>query len=432
MNITLRNWGNYPAIAADELLLERTSPTLPQQPGWIPRGLGRSYGDSATANQVVNSLLCNRFLAFDPQTGVMTAEGGVSYDDLLQVCLPHGWFPPVTPGTKFVTMGGAFASDVHGKNHHGEGSFANHTLAIDLLLPQGEMVHCSPSENAHLFWATAGGMGLTGVILSVTLQLKRVTSAFIQQKALKYSNLSEVFAGFGSHPEYTYSVAWIDTVASGKGLGRSILLLGEHCDDPRGFESHPNPKLDIPLDFPPGILNRLTISAFNFLYYNKMMSREKNGVLHYNPYFYPLDAINRWNRIYGKKGFTQYQFVVPHQDAQQVVAEVLHTCRKAGFGSFLSVLKTMGAANDGWLSFPMEGVTLTLDFPISQRLFPLLDRLDEIVLAAGGRLYLTKDVRLNAASFRKMYPRAGEFSALLDEINPGRRVYSRQAARLEL
>jgi FAD/FMN-containing dehydrogenase len=416
--------------------------SLPQG-NWIARGMGRCYGDSALGDTMLSSRQMNRLLHFEAETGILTCEAGVTYDDILQVFVPRGWFPPVTPGTKFVSMGGALASDVHGKNHHSEGSFIDHVLDFWLLLPTGERLLCSRTQHAAIFWATAGGMGLTGYILSLRLQLKRVANSYIRQRAIKVGTLSEIIELFTAHTAATYSVAWIDTLQTGKNLGRSLLLLGEHAtaDDlaahPRALAQpqslHPKkPLLTIPLDFPTFALNTWSIGAFNQLFYHKNLRQDATTLLHYNPYFYPLDAIHQWNKIYGKRGFTQYQFVVPFAAGEEAIRRVLLRCKAAGFASFLSVLKAFGAGNLSPLSFPMAGLTLTLDFPISAALFPFLDELDSIVLAYGGRVYLTKDVRIGRETLEKMYPRIDEFRALRQQLDPQQRIQSLQSRRLGL
>ena len=319
----------------------------------------------------------------------------------------------MTPGTKFITVGGAVASDIHGKNHHTEGTFSNHLHWIDLLTADKGIVRCSKHENADLFWATCGGMGLTGIIVRACFSLKRVETAYIRQKSIKAKNLDHILDLLEEYGHYTYSVAWIDCLSRGNSLGRSILLLGEHAlmDDlsekqkKQPFRTHKTSPLFIPFDFPSFTLNRLSVSAFNFLFYNKTRSGIRESVIHYDPYYYPLDVIHHWNRIYGKRGFTQYQFVIPMEGGREGMKRILKKVTESGESSFLSVLKIFGKEKQRGLLFPTEGYTLTLDFPITKSVFRLLDELDRMVTELGGKVYLTKDVRLGPETFAKMYPK---------------------------
>lgn len=439
----LSNWGNYPVIDAIEIAPSETSAVYKAVEGkknWIGRGMGRCYGDSSLAELSISALKMNRFLAFDAKTGILTCETGVTYADLLEIFVPKGWFPPVTPGTKFVSMGGAVASDVHGKNHHIEGSFSQHTLSFVLMLASGNIITCSRQENTDIFWATFGGMGLTGIILQVTFRLKKIETSFIKAESIKAKNLAEILRLLHDFETATYTVAWIDCTTSGSSMGRSILMKGEHASlenlkntkyvaNPLGIPQKLN--LTVPFYFPSFALNRLTVGAFNFAYYNKQFSKEIALIQDYDSFFYPLDVIHHWNRIYGKRGFTQYQFVVPKAAGYEGMKKILELVVKAGMASFLAVLKTFGK-QDNLLSFPIEGYTLTLDFPIVPRLFPLLDSLDEIVAGYGGRIYLTKDVRLSAEMFAKMYPKLPEFQAILRKIDPENTIQSLQSNRLRI
>ncbi len=435
----ISNWGNYPKVQHSEIA-PGPQVSVPSDATWIARGMGRCYGDSSLGEVMVSSRRLDRMLAFDPSTGVLTCEAGVTYEDLLTTFAPRGWFPPVTPGTKFVSLGGAIASDVHGKNHHAEGSISDHVSSFDLLLPTGDIVTCSREETPDLFLATTGGMGLTGMILRVTLQLKNIETTAIKFEYIKARNLQEILSLIEEFNETTYSVAWIDTLAGGKRQGRSILMKGEHASlaDVRGsaWEEEPfrlpkKPPLLVPFHFPSWVLNPLTMSAFNQLYYHKQRKRVKTGLTDYDGFFYPLDSIHHWNRIYGKKGFTQYQFVVPASHAATAISEVLSHMKKHRMGSFLSVLKMLGPSS-GYLAFPMQGYTLTLDFPISKWLFPFLDELDEIVLRSEGRLYLTKDVRMKPDMLEATYPQLHKFRAVRDRVDPEKHIRSLQAERLGL
>lgn len=426
----IAGWGNYPEIETQSFGFDsrqRFGKILAKDFSGIARGLGRSYGDSSLAKQTIDMIPHSHFLNFDRETGVIDCEAGVSLEEILDVSVPAGWFLPVTPGTKFVTVGGAIASDVHGKNHHKEGAFSDYVLSMQMLLGNGEVVTCSPTENRDLFCATSGGMGLTGVILAAQVQLKPIQSAMIDQLAIKTKDLNETLDLFDEHNEATYSVAWIDCVTK-KNMGRSVLLLGEHAKQGE-LKNNDGLKLNVPFQMPSFLLNSLSVSAFNKLYYWKHKKKQES-LIHYDPFFYPLDSIHNWNRVYGKKGFTQYQFVVPKKDGHAVMKRILSQIVNSKRGSFLAVLKSFGPGNNNPLSFPMEGYTLALDFKIQKSLFPFLEKLDQEVLAAGGRVYLTKDVRMSADTFAKSYPRLDEFLAVRKKYHADGVFYSEQSKRL--
>lgn len=436
----ISNWGNYPLMEVEwkEASQINDSKLIKGIHGHaIARGLGRCYGDSALSNTVVSTLKLNKFIAFDPESGVLECESGVSFEDILNTFVPRGFFLPVTPGTKFITVGGAIASDIHGKNHHSEGTFSSHVLGINILLSSGEMAHCSPSENRELFDATCGGMGLTGIIVSAIFKLKKIESSFIRQQTVICKNLDEIIEAFEIHEKATYSVAWIDCMMKGKNLGRSVLMPGEHLTHNHeagyGLKLHKKSKLNIPFYFPSVALNSISVKAFNFLYYNKAKISGDTSIVHYEPYFYPLDAVLNWNRIYGSRGFTQYQFVIPKEAGKEGLPKILKKITESGLGSFLAVLKLFGKQNQhNPILFPMEGYTLALDFPITGKLFPLLDELDTLVADYGGRIYLTKDVRLKPEMFRKMYPEADRFIETARKFNPGFMFSSSQSERLKI
>lgn len=423
MKTEVTNWGKYPIKKAE--LIAPSSPSgfiIPSgSHPFIARGMGRCYGDSALSEGIVSTLNWNKLLHFSPESGLLICESGVTFEDIIQVFLPKGFFLPVTPGTKFITVGGAIASDIHGKNHHSEGTFSKHVEWLEILTPQGNRARCSRSENAELFNATCGGMGLTGIITQVAFRLKKVETAYIRQKTVKAKNLDHLLDLFEENKDYTYSVSWADCLSKGNKLGRGILYLGEHAsllELPEKLRRHPfkihNPgKLSVPFDFPSFALNPLTVKAFNFLYYHKAPGRPFENVVHYDPYFYPLDAILHWNRIYGKRGFTQYQFVIPMEGGREGMKKILGEIADSGQGSFLAVLKVFGKEEARHLLFPSEGYTLALDFPVSEKVFRLLDRLDAMVTDLGGKIYLTKDVRLKSETFRNMYP-VDEFKPFMD------------------
>jgi decaprenylphospho-beta-D-ribofuranose 2-oxidase len=430
----LHGWGRYPIEEAQMAMpLSAADCTTALQAGGpiIARGLGRSYGDSSLAPQVVSTRYLDHFHSFDAATGMLTCAAGVSLDAILRTFIPRGWFLPVTPGTRFVTVGGAIASDVHGKNHHRDGTFCEHVARLDLLLGNGERVAASTSEHPDLFHATCAGMGLTGIILSATLQLKRIASTDIVATTIKAPNLDAVLEGFEAHAGSTYSVAWIDCLARGAALGRSLLFLGEHASDgPLALQDRSSRRL--PVDMPAALLNRAMVQGFNTLYYGRVRRVESTARVPLEPFFYPLDAVAEWNRLYGKPGFVQYQFVLPRAAGVDGLREVLTRIAQSGRGSFLAVLKVFGAANGNLLSFPTAGYTLALDFKAEPAVFELLELLDRIVLEHGGRVYLAKDARMSEATFKAGYPRWQEFEATRARWHAHGHFASRQSRRLGL
>ncbi len=438
----ISGWGNYPKIEAHVVKAgsaEKIQEFLNATDVFIPRGLGRSYGDSSLNNNILSTLNLNRMLSFDEKKGILSCESGVHLKDILEVFVPRGWFLPVTPGTKFVTVGGALASDVHGKNHHKEGSFSDHLVSMEILTSEGKSLTCSKSDNSDLFKTTCGGMGLTGIILNAAFKLKRIETAYIRQTTLKTKNLEETMDFFEKYGNVTYSVAWIDCLAKKDNLGRSILMLGEHAafgDMKSGTGNAlvlPKKKhMNIPASFPNFVLNPLTAKCFNVLYYHKHSNTKSESMVDYDSFFYPLDSIYNWNRIYGSRGFTQYQCVLPFNMSKKGLREILTKISDSGIGSFLAVLKLFGKGNDNLLSFPMEGYTLALDFPISSGLFTFLEEMDKIVLDYGGRLYLSKDVRMRKEMFINSYSNAGEFISAKRLLDTGNKFQSLQSERLGL
>jgi FAD/FMN-containing dehydrogenase len=439
MKKTIANWGNYPVMETEEKTFsftEQLNETLSHAEKIIARGNGRCYGDASLSTNTISTLKYDKILSFDTEKGIFECQSGLMLDKVLEVIVPKGWFLPVTPGTKFITVGGAIASDVHGKNHHVDGCFSHHIVEMDVLLANGQTVTCSPTQNSDLFWATCGGMGLTGIITRAKFDLKKVESSYIKQKQIKAKNLEEIIQLFEQYKHYTYSVAWIDCLKKGKHFGRSILMLGEHAkvsdlDEKKKLNPLQLPKnkqITFPFTLPSFVLNKLTVKAFNFLFYGKNLKREINNVVSYEPFFYPLDAILHWNRGYGKKGFVQYQFVLPLESKQGLI-EILRRISDKGLGSFLAVLKVFGKQDD-LISFPKEGYTLALDFPVRKGLFEFLDELDEVVLRHGGRLYLSKDARMKSEIFWRSYTNASKFRELVKKFNPDFKINSVQAIRL--
>ena len=430
----INGWGRYPTIEANLLqpaTLSAARDNLTGPASLIPRGMGRSYGDSALAEQIIGTRQLRYLRSFDENSGQLDCDAGISLGELLDVFVPRGWFIPVTPGTKLVSIGGAIASDVHGKNHHLHGCFSECVDSIELLLADGSPIRCSRSEHPELFHATCGGMGLTGLIVGARLRLRRIESAHIEQTTYKAANLEEVVALFDTHSTATYSVAWIDCLASGKALGRSLLMLGEHARDGE-LSLAPKPTLSIPLDMPSILLNRYSVQAFNELYYQRIRQAESQQRVGYESFFYPLDGIRQWNRLYGKQGFLQYQFVIPKAAGLEGMRAILQRIATSRRGSFLAVLKAFGTANDNLLSFPAEGYTLALDFKYEAGLLELLSELDAMVLAYGGRLYLSKDARMSEATFKHSYPNWAQFQETRARYGALHKFASLQSRRLGL
>jgi decaprenylphospho-beta-D-ribofuranose 2-oxidase len=430
----ISGWGRYPKIESDYSFFSSKADVLrgiSDLDNCIVHACGRSYGDSALNENIIFSKKYNCILEFDEKTGVVTCESGVSLAELIDVFLPRGWFLSITPGTKFVSVGGAIASDVHGKNHHEAGCFSASVLSFELLVPDGRIFICSENENTELFHATCGGMGLTGIILRVSMQLLKVNSAYVNQVTIKVGNLEELFDLFEEYIDWPYSVAWIDCLASGKRLGRSLVMIGKHANDGI-LKLSPSRKLNVAFEFPAITLNRYSVSIFNTLYYHKMLRKKMENKVSLEPFFYPLDSINNWNRIYGKNGFTQYQFVLPKENGFAGMTKILKQISLSGSGSFLAVLKLLGRENNNYLSFPREGYTLALDFKIEPKIFQLLDELDKIVLEYGGRLYLAKDVRMKQEMIECGYQKIREFRGVRKRYNLVNKFQSLQSNRLGL
>jgi FAD/FMN-containing dehydrogenase len=416
------SWGRYPRCknAARALSWGTDNLPLPTDSSVLPYGQGRSYGDSCQnpGGTLLATAGLNRFIAFDRQSGVLRCEAGVTLDEILRLAVPQGWFLPVTPGTRFVSIGGAIANDVHGKNHHHAGTFGRHVRALELLRSDGERRRCTPDENSPWFAATIGGLGLTGLITWAEVQLKPISSPYIAVETIKFRNLAAFFEiAAESERDYEYTVAWVDCLAEGRHLGRGLFMRGNHAPMPAGRPpTSATRRLRVPVDFPGFALNGGTVRAFNGLYYRRQRRPRAHHIVHYEPFFYPLDAILNWNRIYGRRGFMQYQCVLPHGDDMRAITALLQTIAGSGLGSFLSVLKTFGdMPSPGMLSFPRAGVTLALDFPNKgARTLTLLERLDGIVRGAGGAVYPAKDARMSALSFQTYYPQWRAFARFTD------------------
>lgn len=435
----LAGWGNFPRIKANIQTPTNEDEVKKLQSSFgnfIPRGAGRSYGDSSLNRQIIGSIKLDQTIDFDLESGIFTCGSGKMLNQILDEIVPKGFFLPVTPGTKFITVGGAIAADIHGKNHHVDGCFSKHLLWVRLIAADGQIKTCSRTENVELFWATCGGMGLTGFVLEASFQLKKIETSKILNRTIKCANLEEVIAKLIENEHYTYSVAWIDCAISGDSLGRSLLYLGEHAtkkDAPNDYLSAyktPEPLIGLPFNLPNWTLNKWTVKAFNALYYGKVRKADSTAIVGFESYFYPLDMANNWNRLYGSNGFAQYQFVIPMESASERMKSILQEIVKSEQSSFLAVLKLFGEQNEGWLSFPKRGLQLALDFPINKQSLDLMNRLDDMVGEMNGRSYLAKDSRMKRAFFEAGYPRLGEFKKLKAEIDPNGKFRSLQSDRL--
>lgn len=430
--MSLMSWGMYPSIKNTELRFdsdESLRNIVAGQQYLIPYGNGRSYGDSALNTNIINVRPHNYFLDFDENSGLLHVQAGVLLAEILEFFVPRGWFLKITPGTKLITIGGAIASDVHGKNHHVEGCFSECIKDFKIMVADGEIITCSKAGTPELFKATCGGQGLTGVILTAKIYLKKINSKYIDQTTIKTSNLTETFEAFEEYNTHPYSVAWIDCLAKDSDIGRCILMTGDFMDDGK-LDYQDKQRRSVPFNLPKLALNNWSVKAFNSLYYGKVKKKISKQKVDLDTFFYPLDAIDHWNRIYGKEGFTQYQFIFPREHSYQGLEEVLSTIANSGKGSFLAVLKLYGKANKNYLSFPMEGYSLALDFKIEKGVFELLDKLDKIVVKYNGRIYLAKDVRVSREVFEKGYPKIDAFRQFRKDNGMDRVFQSLQSNRV--
>lgn len=416
-----QSWGQYPRLHANVLPLTWTSDfplvSSPQAP-LLPVGLGRSYGDSCLLDggTLLNTRGMARLQDFNPETGLLRCEAGVSLAEILQFAVPRGWFLPVTPGTKFVTVGGAIANDIHGKNHHVAGAFGSHVPRFELVRSDGARFECSPDNNREWYAATIGGLGLTGLITWAEIQLRPIVSRKIEYLGTKFKGVEEFLALSHAAHDVEYTVAWIDCVSEGSNFARGIFMQGTHSTTPDKLGISPEARLSVPMEMPSALLNRFTVAAFNTLYYNKQLGRTKDALVDYEPFFYPLDSVHHWNRIYGREGLVQFQCVLPDNGDTAGIIQILRAITASGLASFLAVIKVFGnRPSPGLMSFPRPGITLALDFPVRRDItFALVDRLAEITLEQGGCMYPAKDARMTPAQFQAFYPQWRQFAGYID------------------
>lgn len=403
----------------------------------LSRGLGRSYGDAslpaAAVREVVGTTLADRVLGFDEETGILRAEAGFSLRELYRLFLPRGFFTPVTPGTKFVTLGGMVAADVHGKNHHVDGTIGRHVQSLRLRVADGRILTCSREEEPELFFATLGGMGLTGHILEVALRLTRVPSPYIYQETFRIPDLDTFLSAFKEASQrWPFTVGWMDTVARGKSLGRGLLFCGRWAEPHEAPREFPSPKMRVTMPFalPSGVLNRATIGLFNEAVYRQHIALHRISIVDADTFFYPLDWVHHWNLAYGSRGVTQHQCVIPTAAGGDGIRAMIEILSRLEASSFLTVIKDCGAEGEGLLSFPRPGVSLALDIPIRDNVQEVIDTLNERVIACGGRIYLAKDGFTRPAHFAAMEPRLSRFVAVRDKWDPRHTIRSAQSERL--
>ena len=386
--------------------------------GVLPVGMGRSYGDSCLlkdGNLIVTTGM-NRLLAFNPATGILIAEAGATLAQILDFAVPRGFFLPVTPGTKYVTLGGAIANDIHGKNHHVAGTFGSHVTRFELVRSDGSRRVCSPTNDPDWFAATIGGLGLTGMITWAEVRLRPIVSRMIDFEGIQFHGVDEFLSLTEQYQDVEYTVSWIDCASTGKNFARGIFMLGDHSRLPGELKPSPEPKLVFPFEAPGFALNHTTVSMFNNVFFHKQMKPRVQALQDYEPFFYPLDKVLHWNRMYGKSGLLQFQYAIPWEHAREGTIAILTEVAKSGLASFLAVLKAFGdVPSPGLLSFPQPGITLALDFPIKADVtFPLFERLADMTLEFGGRLYPAKDAAMTARQFQTFYPQWEQLARFRD------------------
>jgi FAD/FMN-containing dehydrogenase len=418
--LQFESWGRYPRLPAEVRPLywkEDFPPPQVSSAKMLAVGMGRSYGDVCLLQNgtLLRTPNLDRLISFDAQTGLLRCEAGVTLAEILDFAVPRGWFLPVSPGTKYVTVGGAIANDIHGKNHHVAGTFGLHTPCFELIRSDGTQIVCSATQNPDMYAATIGGMGLTGLISWAEVQMRPIVSRLIRYQSTQFVGLEE-FVALSRASTQEYSVAWIDCVAQGRNFARGIFIQGLHDENPGPLTPLAKPKLALPFDLPDFALNRSSVGAFNTLYYHKQITKQRSGLTDYEPFFYPLDRILQWNRLYGQQGLLQFQCVLPWASDTLGMTELLKAITASGLASFLAVIKVFGdVVSPGMMSFPMPGITLALDFPIRREVsFALLDRLAAITAEFGGRMYPAKDACMSAAHFQQFYPQWEQWAVYID------------------
>ncbi len=416
------SWGRYPTYSADlrHLHWQGDFPRALDgaHNGALAVGMGRSYGDVCLLKdgRLLETSGMNRLLSFDPESGLLTAEAGITLAQILDFAVPRGFFLPVTPGTKYVTLGGAIANDIHGKNHHVAGTFGNHLTQFELVRSDGTKLHCTPLENPDFFSATIGGMGLTGVITWAQLRMKPIASRMVDYEGIQFHGIDEFLDLTEKSQHVEYTVSWVDVTSTGKNFCRGIFMQGDHSLSPAPLKPSTAPKLVFPVELPGWALNSTTVGLFNTLFFNKQIKSRVTALQDYEPFFYPLDAVLKWNKMYGKRGLLQFQYAIPWENARQGTVSILREVAKSGLASFLAVLKAFGdVPSPGMMSFPKPGITLALDFPIKPDVsFRLFDRLAEMTYELGGRLYPAKDARMTAQQYQAFYPQWERFARYKD------------------
>lgn len=418
-----QSWGRYPKVDeskqdvyhvySDSFSFPET--TANENHSFLAYAKGRSYGDVCQNQKgiLLDTHHLDHYIEYDKINGILRCEAGVTFANILQLIIPHNWFLPVTPGTKYVSVGGAVANDVHGKNHHHAGTFGKYVLRLELLRSNGERLICSPNENTALFNATIGGLGLTGLINWVEFSLKKIPGDKVEQEIIRFKNLEEFYQVSEQSKDWEYSAAWLDCLASGEQLGRGLFIRGKHCQSEKKHKFK-KPGLSVPFNAPGFLLNKYTVNIFNYFYFNKPF--KQNSVVDIDPFFYPLDGIANWNRLYGRKGFLQYQCVIPPEYRKIAMTEILSVIAKSGQASFLSVFKEFGnITSPGLLSFPRQGITLALDFPNrGKKTLDLLNDLDIITQKYEGAVYPAKDARMSGKTYKQYYPDWDEFKQYID------------------
>ena len=443
IHTNVSGWGRYPTASTRLYRPERYRDVMPHDESCIARGCGRSYGDASFDPDGATILMTrlDRLLELDTQRGVLRAEAGATVDEVLELLVPRGWFLPVVPGTRHVTLGGCAAADVHGKNQHRAGCFGDHIQELELILADGSRLRCSPQAEPEVFQATIGGMGLTGIIGELTIRLQPIETASVQVTQRSTANLAETFAALAEvDSDAAYTVAWLDCLAPGEAMGRGVVTHAEHAPLSTATGRRADPLViprpstrRVPVDAPGWVLNRRTMALYNRRYLHRCRSAPATGLSSYHEHFFPLDRLAHWNRLYGRRGFLQYQFLLPADDAPAQGESMLRRLIRAGHPPFLAVLKRFARSGLGLLSFAQPGYTLALDFPFGDGgILAELRALDEVVIAGGGRVYLAKDARLEAHAFRAMYPRFGEWLAIKRRLDPGQRFRSGLSRRLRM